>query len=235
MKLEKQKSPEPPCPLCHLHPAEFLYRADGRDYDQCPNCRLIFVPRNFHLTPEEEKKRYQTHQNDPSDDRYRDFLSRLVNPLLPQLRKGWRGLDYGSGPGPTLCHMLAERGIEVSNFDPFFAPHPQILQRRFDFITCTETAEHFRRPAEDFAKLNQMLRPGGILGIMTEILEKPEIFPQWYYRRDPTHIAFYTRNTLKWIGANFGWKLKFFQNNVSFFYKPCLNPGPKRKSSPNPG
>ena len=34
---------------------------------------------------------------------------------------------------------------------------------------------------------------------MTDILEDIRKFPGWYYHRDPTHVAFYTRRTFHWI------------------------------------
>ena len=34
---------------------------------------------------------------------------------------------------------------------------------------------------------------------MTDILEDTRKFPDWYYHRDPTHVAFYTHHTLHWI------------------------------------
>ena len=34
---------------------------------------------------------------------------------------------------------------------------------------------------------------------MTDILEDREGFGDWYYHRDPTHVAFYSRRTFRWI------------------------------------
>jgi 2-polyprenyl-3-methyl-5-hydroxy-6-metoxy-1,4-benzoquinol methylase len=48
-------------------------------------------------------------------------------------------------------------------FDPLFFPDPEPLGDLYDFITCTETIEHFHRPAEEFARLDRMLRPGGVM------------------------------------------------------------------------
>jgi hypothetical protein len=42
--------------------------------------------------------------------------------------------------------MLAEAGHAMALYDPFFRPDPAALERDYDFITCTETAEHFHHP-----------------------------------------------------------------------------------------
>lgn len=105
--------------------------------------------------------------NDPEDADYRRFLARLAGPLLQRLPSDATGLDYGCGPGPALACMLREAGLQIRLFDPFFAPDPAALDDLYDFITCTETIEHFHHPAEEFARFDRMVRPGGWLAVMT--------------------------------------------------------------------
>src|SRR5690606_16571280 len=116
-------------------------------------------------------------------------------------------LDYGSGPGPALADMLGARGFHVNLYDPFFAPDADALDRRYDFITCTETVEHFFHPADEFERLDGMLRPGGWLGIMTEVYREHVPFAQWRYARDPTHACFYRPETMAWIANHFGFRM----------------------------
>ena len=73
-----------PCPLCHGNATCFI-EDEHRQYIQCEKCALIFVPTEFHLTREEEKAQYDLHENDPNDSGYRQFLSRLADPLLEKL------------------------------------------------------------------------------------------------------------------------------------------------------
>ena len=49
------------------------------------------------------------------------------------------GLDFGAGPGPALAAMMSEDGFDVAIYDPFFQPDAEALQRKYDFITSTET------------------------------------------------------------------------------------------------
>jgi len=34
-----------------------------------------------------------------------------------------------------------------------------------------------------------------------------ENFSKWYYKRDPTHIAFYTSKTFKWLAREMDFKI----------------------------
>ena len=36
-----------------------------------------------------------------------------------------------------------------------------------------------------------------------------ESFGNWYYKRDPTHIAFYDNNTFSWIAQHYGMEIIF--------------------------
>ncbi|UPT74846.1 MAG: class I SAM-dependent methyltransferase [Elusimicrobiota bacterium] len=93
------------------------------------------------------------------------------------------------------------------------------MRLTYAFVTCTEVAEHLRRPAETFARLDALLAPGGILGVLTSTLEDDAAFPGWWYRRDPTHIAFYRPETLAWIARARGWALERPSRDAALFTK----------------
>jgi len=168
----------------------------------------------------EERARYETHRNDPSDAGYREFLSRLSCPLAARLPAGAHGLDYGSGPGPTLSVMLQELGFRTAIYDPFFAPNPQHLEQSWDFITCSETAEHFYNPSAEFDRIDALLKRGGWLALMTGVRDRETDFASWWYTRDPTHVCFYRPATLEWIAHRYNWGLDRPSKNVALYYKP---------------
>ncbi len=207
------------CPLCGRTGYAALVSAHGREYLDCPECGLLSLLPHFRLPPGEERARYATHRNDPGDTRYRAFLDRLATPLAGRLPPGARGLDFGSGPGPTLSVMLRERGFPTRIYDPFFAPHASVLEARYDFVTCTETAEHFFQPAREFRLLDSLLHPGGWLGVMTELVQETRAFGEWYYARDPTHVAFYRLRSMEWIAHRFGWSWEAVGPTVVLFRK----------------
>lgn len=212
-------TPEP-CPLCGSVHREDFAELGARRYFRCPDCDLVWLCPAQRLNAEAEYAHYGLHRNDPADVRYRRFLERLVGPLSERLPPGSQGLDYGSGPGPTLSLMLAERGFPMAIYDPFFAPDGAVLDICYDFITCTETAEHFHAPGEEFARLDRLLKPGGLLGVMTEVRTPERNFATWHYVRDPTHVCFYSVATLHWLARCRGWELRLPGRNIAIFRKP---------------
>ncbi len=216
--------PDTACPLCLNDRARFLHRSNDRhgprEFYECPVCDLAFVPPGFHLPPDAEMERYLMHDNDPDDQGYRTFLSRLWDILRPTLPPGAFGLDYGCGPGPALAQMMRDDGFGVKIYDLYFFPDPAPLSCAYDFITCTETLEHLRNPMETLTLFDSILRPGGKLGVMTGILDDRSKFADWYYQRDPTHIAFYTSHTMRWIAERMAWNVKFPVPNIAIFTKP---------------
>jgi SAM-dependent methyltransferase len=170
--------------------------------------------------PQDEHAEYLRHENNPGDSGYRRFLSRLAAPLLDRLAPGLKGLDYGCGPGPALAAMLREAGHSMALFDPFFQPDQQPLTETYDFITCTEVAEHFHRPAQEFDRLDAMLRPGGWLGVMTCFQTDDARFANWHYRKDPTHVVFYRETTFRIIAAQRGWTCEIPVKDVVLMQKP---------------
>lgn len=171
-----------------------------------------------------ERAHYATHENDAEDARYRAFLDRLARPLAARLAPGAEGLDVGCGPAPALAAMLTARGFPTAVYDPLFAPDVHPLKRTYAFVTCTETAEHFHRPARDWARLFALVRPGGVLAVMTEVLDEardaPERFAAWRYARDPTHTAFYRPQTFVWLARRAGWGLCRPERHVALLTRP---------------
>jgi len=171
------------------------------------------------LSIDDEHARYRLHRNDPGDKDYRRFLSKLAGPLLQRLPLLAKGLDYGCGPGPALACMLREAGHHVRLFDPLFFPDPEPLEDLYDFIVCAEVIEHFHRPAEEFARLNRMLLPGGWLALMTCFQTDDNRFAAWHYRRDPTHVVFFRETTLRFLARRFQWRCVIPRKDVALMQK----------------
>jgi hypothetical protein len=207
------------CPLCDSPEAEAFYKDGVRKYLRCPRCELIFVPKEFHLAPDKERSRYDLHENSPDDPEYRAFLRRLIDPLLPHLEKGSSGLDFGSGPGPTLSLMMRQRGFEMEDYDPFYSEDDSVLEGRYDFIACTETVEHFCEPRKSWELMLGLVRPGGVIGVMTDLFEEGMDFSDWHYIRDDTHVAFYSRKCFDWIAGRFNLTVSCSRGSVAIFNK----------------
>lgn len=199
-----------------------------REYRICDCCGLVSVPDAWHISLEEEKRRYDLHQNREDDVGYRQFLNQLVEPLVPLLPVGAAGLDFGCGPGPALARMLGEQGFQMSVFDPFYAPERHVLDRLYRFVVCTETVEHFRRPAESCATLRGLVADNGCLGIMTQRYDDVPDFARWRYAMDETHIAFYGRKTFEWLAHLWGWNVHFYGRSTAILCSPGSEASPCR-------
>ena len=64
-----------------------------------------------------------------------------------------------------------------------------------------------------------MLIKEGYLAIMTTFLEDEKGFGQWYYRKDPTHVAFYQLQTFKVLASKMNWTLEIPVKDVVLFKK----------------
>ncbi|MFV8824433.1 class I SAM-dependent methyltransferase [Thauera sp. WH-2] len=210
----------PACPVC-LDPAPRPFiTVGGRDYWRCEICEATFLVPAQRPAQADERAEYLLHANDLQDIGYRRFLFRLAEPLLVRLPPACDGLDYGCGPGPALATMLREAGHRVALYDPFFAPDAAVLMRRYDFITCTEVAEHFHDPATEFSRFDRMLHPGGWLALMTCFQTDDARFANWHYRRDPTHVVFYREATFRHIARLLGWQCEIPCKDVVLMQKP---------------
>ena len=213
------------CIFCFAPGAGLFHTDKHRRYLRCGECQLTFVPSAQHLCPVEEKRHYDRHENNPADQGYRRFLSRLFDPLVDRLEPGARGLDFGSGPGPTLSLMFGERGFPVAIYDVYYAPDASVLVDGYDFITATEVVEHLADPRRELERLWSLLRPGGWLGLMTKLALDEQAFSRWHYKTDPTHIAFFSRHTFEWLARHWQAEVTFCGADVILLRKPARRSG----------
>lgn len=209
----------PVCCVCREDLVGRFAAVEGRDYWRCSSCEAVFLEASQRMSLEAEHACYRQHRNFPDDPAYRTFLSQLAGPLIEALPDGQEGLDYGCGPGPALAAMLEEAGHRMCLYDPLFFPRAASLERSYDFIVCTEAAEHFHDPFGEFERLVSLLRPGGCLAVMTRFLREEQDFAGWYYRREPTHVVFYREATFRNMGARLGLSCRFPVANVALCRK----------------
>jgi SAM-dependent methyltransferase len=212
------------CPVCEQQETEVFITLSGRDYWRSAVCEARFLDPAARLDARAEHACYLHHQNDIHDPAYRRFVSKLAEPLSARLPVPSEGLDYGCGPGPVLGAILSEQGHRIAYYDPFFASDPAVLERSYDFVICSEVAEHFHHPASEFRRLGALLRPGGWLGIMTCFQTDDERFATWHYTKDPTHVVFYREATLHWLAGSAGWRCTIPCKDVALMQRPGLRP-----------
>ncbi len=212
------------CPLCGLGESLLFHQSNqafqNRTFYICDACELVWASPEHRLNAEDEKSRYDLHCNDPRDSEYLEFLNRLAQPIVYELKSNSLGLDYGCGPGPAMQILFERAGHKMNLFDPFYSFQNNALEEKYDFITVSETAEHFFNPSKEFKQLDHLLKSGGILGVMTQLRLLSSKFQDWWYPRDPTHVTFYSQKTMEWIAGQYNWTLGQPRHGVCLFSKP---------------
>lgn len=207
------------CPLCHSEKTSFYCEGESREYYSCGDCEMVFVPEAFFVTSSVEKRKYEHHQNLPEDLVYQNYLKQIMNPVLERITSGAMGLDFGCGPGPALSQMFEASGYQTDIYDAYFAPHDEVFDKSYDFITACEVVEHFYKPQMELDRLFAMLRVGGVLAIKTQLAPADGSFSQWFYKRDITHVCFFSEKSLRYLEDKWGAQLDLIQADVFLFKK----------------
>jgi len=197
------------CPLCqtsHTDPFK-VEKKPAHDYFHCAECDLIFMDPAEHLSPTLEKARYDLHENTESEG-YRAFFQPLVDWVTATVPVFSDILDYGCGPTAFLAKWLGEKKYSVDAYDPFFFPKTAL--RKYDAIVSTEVFEHMAQPGADIEKLLSLLSPGGFLVVMTSGHSGRVAFAEWSYRRDATHVSFFSEKTFLWLAKK--WNLQIVKS-----------------------
>ena len=151
---------------------------------------MVFVPRAELIPVEHEKSRYDAHESDPG---YKAYLSKISDPMCSYLKSNSFGLDFGCGKTKLLAKLLEVKSHTVESYDVYFHPDKNLLEQQYDFVVMSEVIEHLRSPREELTQVISLLRPGGLLFIKTKILpEHKSLFSNWYYKRDITHVQFFS-------------------------------------------
>ena len=197
------------CPLC-VAPSTIYFQNMNQLFHECSNCKAIFMDESLRLKTEDEKLRYETHNNDVFDERYQNFVSPITKAILKYFSEDHSGLDFGAGTGPVISKILKDNNFSIKAFDPYFHDNPKLLNKKYNYIACCEVIEHFYSPKKEFSLLKNILLKGGRLYCMTEIYDKSVDFSTWYYKNDPTHVFIYQKKTIAWIKNEFD----FFRVNI---------------------
>ena len=194
------------CPLCSATFESFRPGVDGRTYLSCPQCQFIQLERAHHLSPQKQKERYLQHDNSRANQGYVVMLQAFIDQAVtPYMKPGGRILDFGSGPVPVLAELLGEGGYSVETYDLFFQKDEAYRDRQYDLVLLVEVLEHLSDPQATLKALVPRLTPGGAISLMTLFHPNDRRqFADWWYRRDPTHVGFFTAKTLEEMGKGLG-------------------------------
>lgn len=205
------------CTLCHT----ILNTMADEFYFICDTCGAYVKDRQFYISQNQEKARYEDHNNDVADIGYQKFTSPITEAILENHSKEELGLDYGCGTGPVISKKLLDKCYQVKLFDPYFYPDLDYLNHQYDYIFSCEVFEHFYEPKQELEKLLLLLKPNGKLYIMTHLYNDRTDFKNWYYRKDPTHVFIYTNKTIEFIVNYYNLKIEKLTDRLIILNKNC--------------
>ena len=175
-----------------------------KNFYHCKHCELIFLDEQFYVSIENEKKQYNQHNNSLENEGYVKMFEEYLDFTLEN-QNIKTALDFGSGPTPVLTELLKRRDLHVDYYDKFYQPQKVYENKSYDLITSTEVFEHLKDPQETLHMLSKHLNTNGIISLMTLFhTNKKEDFFKWWYRRDPTHITFFTPKTISIMAKKCG-------------------------------
>ena len=130
-----------------------------------------------------------------------DFLKNNYN-LIP---KGSEVLTIGAGGGVNslLDKFSHENNFRVISFDVDEAKNPDILgdlctydflDRKFDFVVCSEVIEHLHSPHMGINNIHSVLKSGGKLILSTPFILPIHDRPHDYYRFTKFGLQYLLRN-----------------------------------------
>ena len=207
------------CPLCHNTHTSLFHRNKKRDVYTCEHCDLVFSDASAHLLPQVEKQRYQQNCK-----KKQSALALFLINLRAQCEQGatapLSGLNFGRVLQPSSLSSIRSQRHSMAQYDPFFAPHHELLKQQYDYICCYQVFEHFRSPFKEWSLLGSMLKPGGWLAINTKLLTDLGSFDRWHHKNNPTHVSFYQHSTFEYLAEQAGFKLSFAPNDLILVQKP---------------
>jgi len=201
---------ETSCKICGSKTRQVYDTQMKKCYHICLDCQYIFLDDGEYVSRRDEKERYMEHNNSYENQGYRSFLEGFLDQaVFPYGQSFASALDFGSGPEPVLSRIMKEKhGIETDIYDLHFSPEKVHIDKSYDLIVATEVLEHLKDPVETMEELSACLKKGGLLAVMTLFhYNDDEAFLGWHYRRDKTHIGFFTPRTLEKLGDLVGLSL----------------------------
>lgn len=205
-------------PAKYIFSAKILNKFDVKYY-QCEDTDFIFTEEPYWLEEAYSSAITKLDLGLPMRNEYlRDKIIPIIN---HHFNSDKRFLDYAGGYG-LFTRMMRDKGFDFYHTDKFcdnlFAEYfslDDINQKNgFEVVTAFEVFEHLSNPMQEI---------GEILSLGNNLLFTTELQPQsplsgvedWWYFIPETgqHISFYTKKSLQFIAAKFGFN--FYTDNVS--------------------
>lgn len=222
------------CDLCGSSDFESIAERDRRrrplETVVCRNCGLVShaqIPTDTELELYYASQYRSDYHGEFHPSPYRVVrewgrCARLVEQLLPDLKRGDTILEIGSGIGCTVMNF-ALAGFDAGGIEPGEGfcqfsretmranVRPGLLEDlprtpQYDVVLLVHVLEHLPRPTEALEHIHQLLRPGGRLYVEVPNFAAPHAAPgrQFHF----AHIYNFTPATLRMLAAKCGYHLE---------------------------
>lgn len=215
MKIESmdQRSTCPSCQANWLAP----FGARGAfTLARCQSCGLVFVrekvPNGF-IEKFYDGRSCDAHTKD--DQELRRRISDRLDHVGELKLSGRRALDVGCGPG-LFMDEAQKRGFDCVGIDADaqrveycrqrglnvvhgLLPHPEVPEGSFDLVWLSHVIEHVPNPPQFIAQLARMLRPDGLLCILTPNIQSLAVRVCRSHHRfviPPEHLTYWSKASL---------------------------------------
>ena len=204
------------CRLCGFDRLTLVSQDKRRAFYICENCELISVPKRYWLSADDEKKRYELHNNTLSNDGYVKFLSQMADEVQKVCDSNSRVLDFGSGANAVLSQLLNKKNINCRAYDPLFDKFLQNSGERFNIIVLCEVIEHLKNIRGEFEFIDKHLSKDGKIILRTQIYYDISKFSGWWYAQDAAHINFFNKKSLQTTAGLLNKELKETEHHDIF-------------------
>lgn len=136
-------------------------------------------------------------------ERMLDVGCALGDSLTEAKKLGWKKL-YGVELSKYAADKARKRGIDVklgTLKDAKFPPN------YFDVVTLQDVIEHVKDPCVEIAEVYRILKPGGIIFIVTPDIDGfwAKLLKKWWYHYKPgEHILYFSQKTIRKVLKDMG-------------------------------
>ena len=210
------------CKICHSKVISLVDKKKELTYYRCTLCGFICLDDRSIVSHIIEKKHYEKHNNTFECTGYVKMFETFFKDSIEAYAHNIKTiLDFGCGEEAVFSKLLEEKGFDVDIYDFYFHPKKIYKNKQYDLITSTEVFEHLKEPQSILTELTASLNTDGYLILMTKFPPNDdEDFLDWWYRRDITHISFFTPKSFEIMANKIGLRvLNIIDDNIVVFQK----------------
>jgi len=209
------------CPICRSAATRSCFPHAGFDIRRCTTCDHLWAAGGAPADYANKPSLFDYYKRDERP--HRALMRKSLRQVRPWLRPGALILDFGCGPGLFVLEARAQGyeavGIDVASWVADAAEHwglplhvgplelAPYAAASFDAVVSIVSYEHLADPAAITARLARLVKPGGVLAVMSVPHSRGIAWwlarEKWWDLAPPEHLHFFSRRSLgRLLGDN---------------------------------